>query len=279
MKFGKYRLFMSIGLLVLLILLAIVFIALGPKMNTGLWFFFSVTVLLAIGGSIFTYTMVKKTETRIKVLPSEYVKVYMDAQELIGLSSMSHTMKKETAAMILEIFEHAAQENRKVDEVIGGNLEEYMEEFLSASGGEPSPLYWISYSSLLFIGYLLFFKIYKVIRLGEFNLNSFETETLDFGITITYAIISFVFFPSLMIILKKAAREQWKGIKRIVILLPFLIPAGLFSLLLGNRNESLLQFIDQPIAVFSNIYTFSLGILVFIGFVFLMKYAQKKELR
>lgn len=278
MKYGKYRLFMSIGLTILLILSAVLIITLGPQMNSGLWYLYSLIVLLSIGASIFIFTKVKRTEKRINRLPAEYVKMYMDAQELIGLSSMNQTMKKETSAMILEIFEHASQENRNVYEVIGGNLDEYMKEFLKASGGEPTVLYWFSYSSLLFTGYLLFIKLYKVIRVGGFNLSSFETETLDLGVTITYAIISFVFFPLLMITLKKAAKEQWNGLKSILTLVPFIIPVGLLALLM-NGNETFHEFVDQPFPIFSNIYTFILGIVVFIGFGFLMKYAQKKQLR
>lgn len=278
MKYGKYRLFMSIGVSILLILLAMLIITLGPRMNSGLWFLYSMIVLLSIGASIFIYSKIRRTEKRINRLPGEFVKVYVDAQELIGLSSMNQTMKNETSAMILEIFEHASQENRDVDEVIGGDLDEYLEEFLKASGGEPSALYWFSYSSLLFTGYLLFIKLYKVIRAGGFNMNGFETEPLDLGITITYAIISFVFFPLLMITLKKAARKQWKGIKSVLTLLPFIIPVTLLALLM-NGNETLREFIDQPFPIFNNIYTFILGIVVFIGFGFLMKYAQKKQLR
>ena len=278
MMYGKYRLFMSIGVSMLLILLAVLIIALGPQMNSGLWIIYSIIVLISIAASIMIYTKIKLTEKRISNLPSEYVKVYEDAQELIGLSSMNQTMKKETSDMILEIFEHASQENRDVNEVIGDNLNEYMEEFLSASGGEPSILYWFSYSSLLFTGYLLFIKLYKVIRSGGFNMNGFETETLDLGITITYAIISFVFFPLLMITLKKAAKEHWKGIKSMVTLLPFIIPVGLLVLLM-NGNEAFRAFVDQPFPIFNSIYTFMIGIVVFIGFGFLMKYAQKRQLR
>lgn len=278
LKYGKYRLFMSIGVSILLIVLAVLIITLGPQMNSGLWGLYSIIILLSIGASIVIYTKIRRTERRISSLPSEYVKVYVDAQELIGLSSMNRIMKKEIAAMILEIFEHASQENRDVDEVIDGNLDEYMEEFLNASGGEPTALYWFSYSSLLFTGYLLFIKLYKVIRLGGFNLNGFETETLDLGITITYAIISFVFFPLLMIILKKVAKEQWTGIKSMMALLPFIIPVGLLVLLM-NGNETFREFVDQPFPIFNSIYTFILGIVVFIGFGFLMKYAQKKQLR
>jgi DNA-binding ferritin-like protein (Dps family) len=269
---------MSIGVSILLIVLAVLIITLGPQMNSGLWGLYSIIILLSIGASIVIYTKIRRTERRISSLPSEYVKVYVDAQELIGLSSMNRIMKKEIAAMILEIFEHASQENRDVDEVIDGNLDEYMEEFLNASGGEPTALYWFSYSSLLFTGYLLFIKLYKVIRLGGFNLNGFETETLDLGITITYAIISFVFFPLLMITLKKVAKEQWTGIKSMMALLPFIIPVGLLVLLM-NGNETFREFVDQPFPIFNSIYTFILGIVVFIGFGFLMKYAQKKQLR
>jgi DNA-binding ferritin-like protein (Dps family) len=279
MKAGRYKLYMSTGLAILLIIQAIVFIAIRPNMTSGLWFLFSVIILLALMVVGITVVMAKKIEHRVNKLPSSYVSVYMDAQELIGLSSMNRTMKSETSAMILEIFEHAALENRLIEDVICNDLEEFMKEFITAAGGDPIPLYWFSYSSLLFIGYLLLMKVYKVVKIGNLSIEHFKTETLDVGIVLTYALIAYLFFPWLMIVMKKAAREQWLGIKRIYIMLPFIIPVGLMSLLIGVNTEPFRKFLDHPIIIFSSIYSFFIGILVFVGCIGLMKYSQKKQLK
>ncbi|MCK8060174.1 MULTISPECIES: DUF1048 domain-containing protein [unclassified Fusibacter] len=279
MRTGRYKLFMTVGLAVLLIAQAVVFIAIGPEMTSGLWFLMSVVIMLAILAVGIAFVTIKKIERRIDSLPDGFSNAFMDANELIGLSSMTRTMKQETTAMILEIFEHAALQNRTVEEVTGGDLESFMEDFITAAGGDPIPLYWFSYSSLLFVGYLLMIKIYKVVRVGNFSMDHFKTETLDVGITLTYALIAYLFFPWLMIVMKKAAREQWQGLKRLYILFPFIVPIGLLSLLIGVNNEPLRSFLDQPLDVFGSPYGFVMGILVFMACILLMNYSRRKQLK
>lgn len=275
---GRYKLYMSLGLSVLLIVLMAIFVIAKPDAGFVLWSMFGLIILLSVIAVAVNYSKLNDLKNRTETLPEAYQIVYIDAQEMIGLSAMSKTMKYETKQAILEIFEHAVLDDRDVDEVIGGNLKSFMNGFIEAAGGQYSLLYLFSYSSMLFVGYLLLMKVYKLIRDG-FEVSNFKTENLDFGIVFTYALISFVFFPWLMITMKKASSEQWAGIKRSLILLPFIIPAGLMSLLIGVENERLRNILDYELPLFNSPVAFSVGIIVLLGLVLLMKYSQKVELK
>jgi len=275
---GRYKLYMSLGLSVLLIVLMAIFVIAKPDSGVVLWSMFGLIILLSMIAVVVNYSKLNDLKNRTETLPETYQVVYIDAQEMIGLSAMSKTMKFETKQAVLEIFEHAVLDNRDVDEVIGGNLKSFMNGFIEAAGGQYSFLYLFSYSGVLFVGYLLLMKVYKLIRDG-FEVSNFETENLDFGIVFTYALIAFVFFPWLMIIMKKASSEQWAGIKRSLILLPFIIPAGLMSILIGVENDRLRNTLDFELPLFNSPIAFFTGIIILIGLVVLMRYAQKVQLR
>jgi len=275
---GRYKLYMSLGLSVLLIVLMAIFVIAKPDAGFVLWSMFGLIILLSIIAVAVNYSKLSDLKNRTETLPEAYQIVYIDAQEMIGLSAMSKTMKYETKQAVLEIFEHAVLDDRDVDEVIGGNLKSFMNGFIEAAGGQYSLLYLFSYSGVLFVGYLLLMKVYKLIRDG-FEVSNFKTENLDLGIVFTYALISFVFFPWMMITMKKASSEQWAGIKRSLILLPFVIPVGLMSLLIGVENERLRSILDYELPLFNSPVAFSVGIIVLLGLVLLMRYSQKVELK
>lgn len=280
MKHGRMKFFMISGLSLLLMLLAIVFIiSLWSKVTSGMWIIFGTIVIFAMIALVLTFIVLRKNQNRIKSLPKEYSEVFIDAQEAIGFSIMSVGMKRETIDMVLEIFEHAAMENRDVDEVIGGNLEEFLSDFISGAGGKPSILYWFSYSSALFITYILFIKLYKVVRVGTFSLDNFRTEPLDVGVLITYAMVAYVFFPWMLIVVKKAATGQWKGLKKGLILAPFIIPFGLMGILIGTKSDVMRAFLDHPVAIFNSGLSFIVGILLALGCVGIMKLSQKKQIK
>ncbi|MBI9014204.1 MAG: DUF1048 domain-containing protein [Clostridiales bacterium] len=275
---GRYKLYMSLGLSVLLIVLMAIFVIAKPDAGVALWLMFGIIILFSMIAVVMNYSKLSNLKNRIDTLPETYQVVYIDAQEIIGLSAMSKTMKFETKQAILEIFEHAVIDNRDVEEVIGGDLKSFMDGFIEAAGGQYSFLYLFSYSSVLFMGYLLLMKVYKLIRDG-FEISNFETENLDFGIVFTYALIAFVFFPWLMIIMKKASSEQWSGLKRSLILLPFIIPFGLMSMLIGVENNRLRGILDFELPLFNSPGAFFVGIVILIGLIILMRYAQKLHLK
>lgn len=280
MKTGRVKLYMIAGLTVLLLVATLLFMALYPaELNTGLWLMFSLVILLAIMASVFMFIGLKRIKVRVSNLPKPYAKAYIDAQEQIALSSMTRLMKHETQEMVLEIFEHAVLDGRKLKDVIKGDLKGFVQGFITEAGGEPNMLYWFSYSSLLFVGYLLFMKLYKVIRVGYFNTDLFKTETLDVGITLSYGLIACLFFPWLMIVMRKAASEQWEGSKRIMTLLPFSVPFLIFGALIGIKDEVIRGFLDAPFVIFGTLYHFVTGIAVLVILIFLMKYAQRMQLR
>jgi DNA-binding ferritin-like protein (Dps family) len=275
---GKMKLFMLLGLTILFLVQALVFILIRPDWNPMLWIIFSMIIVMALAGSLFSFVFLRRTEKRLQGLPEDYVQVFMNAKEAIALNPMSKAMKSEIQGMILEIFEHAAKADREVDEVIGGNLDTFLKGFIQAAGKPRTLTYWLSMSSALFIGYLLFMKLYKVLRHGS-DLGAFSTEVLDLGITLTYALISFTFFPWLMMIIRKAAKEQWQGLKRVLIMLPFIIPFSLMGILIGVDNPGLRAFLDQPIVLFPNIIVYSFGIMLFIVSLLFMKLSLSVQIK
>lgn len=272
---GRYKLFMSIGLsITLLVVMAVFFIA-RPEMSSVIWLMFSLIIILSLIGVAVNYRKLKSIEKRCHNLPQNYKEAYLDAQELIGLSAMTTLMKNESKEAILEIFEHAVLDNRALGEVINHDLKTFVKGFLVEGGGN-NLTYLMTYSGMLFMGYLLLMKVYKITRVG-FHMDNFKTETLDFGIVATYALIAFVFFPWLMLTMKKASSLQWKGLKRGLILLPFIIPIALFMTLVIADDHRLRMLLDQNMGIFNSPFKFLLGVLIFIVLIGLRYTAQNKK--
>ncbi|MFZ7121340.1 MAG: DUF1048 domain-containing protein [Eubacteriaceae bacterium] len=276
---GKNKIFMSIGLTILLILQIIFFINVNPQSRNPLGIIFATIIFLALFAVYINWIAVKKIEKRIKNLPESYKDVYIHANEYIGMSNMKRTQKKEIMTMILEIFEHAHLDNRNVEEVIGKNLDLFMKNFIEAAGGNTSFGYLFGYSSALYIIYLFFMKLYKVLKTGSFTFESLYNETLDIGIILMYGLIAFVFFPWLLLTMQKASKERWNGIKRGLILIPFLIPFGLVGVLIFVKDQRFINFIDTPVALFSSVNSIIIGTVLLLGSILLMKYSQRKNFR
>lgn len=277
-KSGKYKLVVSIGLSILLIIQGIILMVIKPDALGFLWLFSIILIGIAIISVAVNYRHFVHNRSKLAHLNTAYRDLYMDAVEAIGLSSMSRTMKKEIAGSVLEIFEIASAENKSPEAVTGGDLKAFLKPFLDVAGAQFSFLYFMIYGFQLFIAYMLMMKTYKVLREG-FAFSRFETETLDLGITFTYLLIAFVFFPALMLLMKKAAAEQWRGIKYAVVWSPFLIPIGLMCFLIFVRNDTIRAFLDQPIPMFGSLSLFILGLCVF-GLTFLIKhFIQRHNLR
>lgn len=272
---GKYKLYMSVGLSVLIIILTLVLLAIS-KEAAVISILLSMVILLAIMAVFINYLALKKLRRAVDNLPDSYQEVYVDAQEVIALSSISTQEKKELKEMVLEIFEHAALDQRDVNDVIGNDLKGFLDPFIRTAGGQTSFLYLFAYGGFLFMAYLIAMKLYKVIRPG-FAMENFKTETLDLGITMTYFLIAFIFFPWLILTLKKAANEQWTGLKRLRTLMPFIIPIGLMFFLITIRVPSLVKIIDLQVPIFSSVYLLMLGVLIGMGFFILMIYAKHKN--
>lgn len=274
---GKNKLYILIGLTIVLVIQGILFLTYLPEARFSLLLMISLIIIIALLSIALSYVSLKKINERIVNLPDPYKKTYINACEIIGTSSMKSAQKKEVSNMILEIFEEANYANRSIDEVIGNNLTAYMNGFLDASGGDHTPLYLFSFSSFLYVLYLLSMKLYVVLKPGDFTLELLKSETLDFGIIFVYAIIAYAFFPWMLVTIQKAAKEQWTGVKRIQVILPFLLPFGLIAAMIFIDHPDFIAFIDQPVHIFSSIYSLGFGIILAIGLFILMKYAQLKQ--
>jgi len=274
---GKNKLFILMGLTILLIVQAILFTIFVPNQSFSIIMMTSIIIIIAIIAIFLSYISLKKINQRLVNLPEAYKKTYINANEMVGTSSMKPAQKKEVMNMILEIFEDANYANRSIEDVIDNDLESYMMGFIEASGGSYSPLYLMSYCAFLYMIYLLMIKIYKVLRPGNFTWDLLKSESLDVGIILVYAIIAFVFFPWILILINKAAKEQWRGIKRLIIVIPLIIPFGILGVLLKVNHPKFVAFIDQPIQLFSNIYSLGIGFILTLLFFLLMKFAQRKQ--
>lgn len=276
---GRMKLYMSIGLAVLLVVQIIIFFFLKPGTLGGVAIIFGIIILMAVIAVYFNYNSVKQAEKRVEYLPEDYRTFYIDATEAINLSSMKRRYKRDTRHMILEILEHASADGRSLEEVVGNDRDSYISAFITASGGSLTPLYLFGYSLASFVLYLLFMKAYKVFRDGGNPLDNLATETLDVGIVLTYALIGFIFLPWLLIVMQKAAKNQWSGLKRLLIILPLSIPLGLMMMLIFVDSPALRTFLDQPLPLLSNPWQLLLGILVGVLSLVIISYARKRQLR
>lgn len=59
----------------------------------------------------------------------------------------------------------------------------------------------------------------------------------------------------------------------------FIIPFGLMSILIGVKNDRLRSILDFELPLFNSPIAFFIGIIILIGLVILMRYAQKIQLK
>ncbi|MEZ4508388.1 MAG: DUF1048 domain-containing protein [Eubacteriales bacterium] len=216
---GKNKLLLMIGTAVLVIASALLLIVTAPEARATLFIIAGIVVLTALAGVWFALMKYKRVEQRVKKLPADYRSAYLGIHELLGTYELTGADRRNILTMILEIFEHANLDQRPVQDVVGDDPGAFVDRFIGETGRSHTIGYRLSYATTLFITFLLFLKAYKVLRTGPVSLMSLQSETLDVGIVLTYLIISYAFFPWLLSIIRKSAREQWSGAKRMRILL------------------------------------------------------------
>lgn len=268
---GKNKLLIAIGLTVLLIIMSIILYIYKIEARGTLAIFFPILIVMALLGVLLSSKQVKRIERRINNLPTGYQSVYFNIHELLGTYGMLRGDKEEIMNMILEIFEHSYIEGRSVEDVIGKDIDTFVKGFVDETG--KSDLFWglLGHSTTLFIGYLLLIKAYEVIRTGEISMKTLESETFDFGLLITYFIISYICVPWLIIVIQRSTRYQWHGAKRILILIPVLVSASLFAGLILIDDPKIVNLITQPVHLFTNFSSIIVGILIMIGSIYLTK--------
>jgi len=273
---GKNKLLLTIGTAGLVIVTSLVLLIAAPAARPALLTLSCVIILLALLAVAVAYAKYKSVEARVKKLPGDYRTAYLNAHELLGTYEMSGADRQNILAMILEIFEHAHLDGRTAEEVIGGDLASFVDRFANETGRAHTPGYLISYSSSLFLAFLLFLKAYKVLRTGTVSLAALRSETLDVGIVVTYFIISYGFFPWLILSVRRSAREQWQGAQRLKILLPMLIPVGLMASLILIDSPAWRAVIDRPFPIFTSPLALALGIVLLIAAILLTRFFRRK---
>ncbi|GMQ56347.1 hypothetical protein AN1V17_07400 [Vallitalea sediminicola] len=272
---SRNKIFITVGFTILLVIQMLIFLSVKGFESASLMVLFIAIILLAFIAIGISTIDLKQTKERVKNLPEEYKKVYLDANEIITMSTMTKGQKRDTMVMVLEIFEHAAIEKRDVYEVIGNDLRVYLDEFIEVSGGRTTPLHLIGYSTFSFVAYLVAMKLYLLSKNSEWSLEGLKANPLNLGIIVVYAVIAYVFMPLNLIIMQKAANEQWIGIKRGLILIPFVIPIGLIAAMMLIRDPHIKAIVDMDVPIFTSVISVFIGaVVLFISFL-LMKIGRK----
>jgi DNA-binding ferritin-like protein (Dps family)/uncharacterized membrane protein YidH (DUF202 family) len=233
-------------------------------------------VILAVAAVL---TQIRRDSLRQKQmanLAEEYRTVLTDLYAMTEASTISKRAKQDTRDMLLEIFCLAAEQGRPVKDVVGEDMSGYLDQFLTEQGKSLNSIYIISYTMMIFVFFLFAMKIYKVLKLGGLNSETLAAAPLDRGIVGMYAVVAFVFFPLLLWIKQKAARERWEGNKQLLLALPIIIPLGIVTLLMSSHKYPTLQiWLDRPVPLFDSWFKIFLGLVV-LGFsVALMRHSQK----
>ncbi|MBN2796336.1 MAG: DUF1048 domain-containing protein [Clostridia bacterium] len=278
MKYGRNHLYVQIIMVLLLIISTGSFFILIPELNFGLAILFIAVILLGLLSLLIAYLGVKRNEEKIKNLPEPYKKSFINAQEAIYLSQMPRAMKKENLDMVLEIFEHAALAGRNVKEVTG-DFSVFIENFTKSSKHKMSVTYWFFYCTSFFLGYIIAMKLYEVIRLGSFTMDHFKSESIDVGILIVYALISYVFMPWLLIAMRKSAKAEWSNLKKLWLVLPFSVPFGLFAGLILMPKGAVSEWMNQSVKWLDAIENFSMIVVAFMVSVYFMNFMKRRLAR
>lgn len=258
-------------------LLILAYIVLADQISMSVLALFMVTLLICVAAVLYIYTAVKKSHMRVILLPTEYQDSYMAVNEIIATSTMANKEKEEVMAMILEIFEEASLNGRPVIDVTNNDLKTFTEGFIQEGGGEMTLTYLLTSCGILYIIYLLFMKLYMVVRHDGFTLKSIEINTLDAGIVVLYGIIAFVFFPWMLIWVKKAAKDQWQGAKQGLLILPFLLPVGLVASMILIDNKVFINFLDSPMPLLNSVYKLAASVILLIGLYILKSNLRKNQ--
>lgn len=276
---GKNKLVILTVLGIIFLLQVILYLILSTNIRWTELTLLILILLIAVIGVIYSLKALRKTEKRVISLPQSYQEIYLRADEIIALSGMKRNQKKETMNYILEIFEDAYINNRDVNEVIGSNLEQFVQGFIEVSGGVETVPYLLSYSTFLYVIYLLFMKLYMVVKGSGPIEDILRNETLDLGIILMYAIISYIFFPLMYVMVRRSARKGWTGLKRGLVAIPLVIPILLVVIMMFVKKPQFRAFIDNPIHIFSSYFTVLLGILIVIISFILMKFLQNRAIK
>lgn len=270
------KFFILIGLTLFLLITAIVLIAINAETRGALIIFLPMIIIIVLVSVFISVLQMNKIKERIANLPENYKAVYLDANELLGAYGMLKGDKQEIMNMILEIFEHSSLEGRDVYEVVGKDISSFVEGFVAEAGKTYSLLGLFGYSTALFIGYLLLIKIYDVIRSGTISLQALQSKPFDLGVFVTYFIIAYVCVPWLILSIQRSTKYQWRGMKRIQIMIPVFIPISLFVGLILINAPGLIKIIELPVNLFTNIWSSGIGILLLIGSLFLTRLQKKR---
>ncbi|MFH0766656.1 MAG: DUF1048 domain-containing protein [Bacillota bacterium] len=276
---GKNRFWLLISLLVFFVILLVIFFALNATSSLIFYIIFVIGISNVIAAIIFTIIYNKKTKKRIQGLSKPYQEMYIQSQNIINSSLTNKKERKVNIEMILEIFEHACLANRDINDVVNNDIHKYIEGFILESKFKFNLYYMLTYCLFLYIVFLLSMKTYKLFRESSFSLDNFQSYPLDVGIVLTYTIISFVFFPLLLLIINGIAKKKLQGYKKIVIIIPTLIPIGLSIILIFVNNENFKSFLDQPINIFPNLFAYILGFLLAAALLVLMKFTNISKIK
>ncbi len=269
-----WEIFAISGLCVLLLVLYIILTR--GSFTAGMAWVSAAIVILAVAAVFIQIRRGGLRQKQLSKLSDEYRSVLIDLYAMIEVSNISKRAKQDTRDMLLEIFSLAAEQERPVKDVVGEDMSAYLDQFLNEQGKNWNPAYVMSYTMMIFVIYLFAIKLYKVLKLGGITNETLAATPLERGIVGMYAVVAFVFFPLLLWMKQKAARERWNEKKQLLVALPLLIPVGMVALLMSSHKYPQLRvWIDRPIPLLDSWFKIFLGLVVFGFSVVLMRHSQK----
>lgn len=274
---GRYKFYALIALNIIFLFQLVLFLVFADKLELRIMILLLFILLLCIITTIAVWLGIKRNENKISALPTSYKNTFVDANEIIGLSTLSRQNKHIISDMVLEILEEAHIENRSIEDVISPDLETFIDGFINSMGGQTSFMYLFGYSTFVYTIYLFFMKAYLVFRHGPTSWNSFSEHTLDLGIVVMYGIIAFIFMPWMIVVMQSTAKKQLTGIKKFQVVLPFLLPLLLVTSMILIDADWFTKFMDTPFPILSTPLGIGIAILVSVGSFILMNYARKKQ--
>lgn len=218
--------------------------------------------LVIISGTVFFITCVlvliaflraRGIRKKSAGLSEVYRKAYLEAEEIIEASILRRGQKKAVSEMVLEIFACADRDGRKPEDVYGGEVSGLVNGFIEEIGIQKSAFALLIQSAGFFLGFLLVIEGYKLIKIGSLGTEAFQSASLDVGIVLLYALVSFLFIPFLRITLQAAFSRRWKGLKWGLLLIPTLVPLGLVALLIKIEDQAVRFILDAPLHLFRGV--------------------------
>ncbi len=211
-----------------------------------------------------------KMKKSTKNLSPEYFEAYEDISDRLGGSTMSNFERRETMNDILDMFMLANRDNRPVSDVVGNDIDYFINQIQNSFG----------YRSSIFFNLLTGVQ-YCVIYLFMIQISTY-IENIDSSYFAQQINVSMIFLLSLMAFIGLPFLFYFKRKNKMLLML--VIPISILVLFIAAMETIYKYFMDLPllynlaegeINAFRNIWFVLFWILLFVGSI-LFKWLQRR---